>query len=195
VNGENTKCRRKLANTTRRHKNIIPTLLVIMVKQRSTTKLDNTRKRLTMPIWRGRTQFTLEFTLKRRPKRTTKSTAINNSLSASQFEQFNAKAHFDVVGCATGRRYRIHYGTQANVHELDDEGCLKMGWCFVPQGRLVPGDVMLAQKIALETSESRALSVAIRFAPNRKVRDDRLALIRQVLSGTATGRNGGCCRQ
>src|SRR6516164_10037760 len=40
-------------------------------------------------------------------------------LSPSQFEQFNAKAHFDVVGCATGRRYRIHYGTQANVHELD----------------------------------------------------------------------------
>ena len=43
-------------------------------------------------------------------------------LSPSQFEQFNAKAHFDVVGCATGRRYRIHYGTQANVHELDDLG-------------------------------------------------------------------------
>jgi hypothetical protein len=108
-------------------------------------------------------------------------------LSPSQFEQFNSKAHFDVVGCATGRRYRIHYGTQANVHELDDEGGLKMGWCFVPQGRLVPGDVMLAQKIALETSESRALSVAIRFAPNRKVRDDRLALIRRVLSGYSNG--------
>ena len=108
-------------------------------------------------------------------------------LSPSQFEQFNAKAHFEVVGCATGTRYRIHYGTQMNVHELDDEGGLKMGWCFVPQGRLVPGDVMLAQKIALETSESRALSVAIRFAPNRKVRDDRLALIRQVLSGGSNG--------
>jgi len=54
---------------------------------------------------------------------------------------------------------------------------------------------MLAQKIALETSEIRALSVAMKFGPNRKVRDDRLALIRQVLSGTATGRNGRCCRQ
>src|SRR6516165_8569932 len=107
--------------------------------------------------------------------------------SPSQFEQFNAKARFDVVGCATGRRYRIHYGTRANVHELDDEGGLKMGWCFVPQGRLVPGDVMLAQKIALETSESRALSVAIRFAPNRNVRDNRLALIRRVLSGDTNG--------
>ena len=109
-------------------------------------------------------------------------------LSPSQFEQFNAKAHFDVVGCATGRRYRIHYGTQANVHELDDEGGLKRGWCFVPQGRLVPGDVMLAQKIALETSEIRALSVAMKFVPNRRARDDRrLALIRQVLSGDSNG--------
>jgi hypothetical protein len=36
-------------NTTRKHKNIIPTLPAIMVKQRSTTKQDNTRKPLTMP--------------------------------------------------------------------------------------------------------------------------------------------------
>jgi hypothetical protein len=104
-------------------------------------------------------------------------------LSPHQLEQFNAKAHFDVVGCATGRRYRIHYGTQANVHELDDEGGLKMGWCFVPQGRLVPGDVMLAQKIALETFEIRALSVAMKFVPNRKEQDDRHARIRQILIG------------
>jgi hypothetical protein len=38
-----------------------------------------------------------------------------------------------------------------------------MGWCFVPEGSLVAGDVMLAQKIALETSEYAALAVARRF--------------------------------
>jgi hypothetical protein len=110
-------------------------------------------------------------------------------LSPSQFEQFNAKAHFEVVGCATGTRYRIYYGTQMNVHELDDAGRPETGWCFVPQGRLVPGDVMLAQKIALETSEIRALSVAMRFVPNRRARDDRHdpARIRQVLSGETNG--------
>jgi hypothetical protein len=37
-----------------------------------------------------------------------------------------------------------------------------MGWCFVPKGSLVTGDVMLAQKIALETFECRALAVANR---------------------------------
>jgi len=38
-----------------------------------------------------------------------------------------------------------------------------VGLCFVPMGHLVPGDVMLAQKIALETNEVGALAVANRF--------------------------------
>jgi hypothetical protein len=33
----------------------------------------------------------------------------------------------------------------------------------VPEGDLVPGDVMLAQKIALENNERAALAVAIRY--------------------------------
>ena len=92
-------------------------------------------------------------------------------LTPSQFEQFDAKGHFDVIGSATGRKYRIQYGTSMNVYELDDGGRLKMGWCFVPQGCLVAGDVMLAQKIALETSESRALLVAKRFSPIESLLD------------------------
>ena len=90
-------------------------------------------------------------------------------LSPPQLEQLDAKGHFDVIGSATGRKYRIHFGTSMNVHELDDAGRLKMGWCFVPEGCLVPGDVMLAQKVALETFESRALSVAIKFVPNERL--------------------------
>ena len=34
---------------------------------------------------------------------------------------------------------------------------------FVPEGNLVPGDVMLAQKIALETDEQGALAIAKQF--------------------------------
>jgi hypothetical protein len=94
---------------------------------------------------------------------------LRNWLSPPQLEQFNAKAYFDVIGCDTGRRYRIHHGTAMNIHELDEEGRAKSGWCFVPQGRLVPGDVMLAQKIALETFEIRALSVAMKFVPNGRL--------------------------
>ena len=92
-------------------------------------------------------------------------------LSPSQFEQFDAEGHFDVIGSATGRKYRIQYGTSMNVYELDDAGRPQVGRCFLPEGRLVPGDVMLAQKTALETFESRALLVARRFAPFGTLRD------------------------
>lgn len=88
-------------------------------------------------------------------------------LSPEQREQFNTKGYFDVVGCDTGTRYRIRHGASANVHEIDSAGRLGMGWCFVPIGALVEGDVMLAQKIALETEELRALEVANSFPPFR----------------------------
>ena len=86
-------------------------------------------------------------------------------LSSRQREEFDSKGYFEVIGCDTGRRYRVLYGTVMNVHELDEAGGLKMGWCFIPNGALVAGDVMLAQKIALETFERDALSVAKRFVP------------------------------
>jgi hypothetical protein len=48
-----------------------------------------------------------------------------------------------------------------NVYELKEGGVV--GWCFVPEGYLAIGDVMLAQKIALESNERAALAVANNF--------------------------------
>ncbi len=87
-------------------------------------------------------------------------------LSEAQLAQFEAFKSFDVVGCHTAKRYRVYYGTAANVEELDKAGRPIMRYCFVPKGDLVPGDVMLAQKIALETDEQAALEVANRFPPH-----------------------------
>jgi hypothetical protein len=84
-------------------------------------------------------------------------------LSPDQRAQFDASKTFEVVGANSGKRYRISYGTGNNIHELDDAGRCVMGWCFVPSGYLVAGDVMLAQKIALETDEKAALKLANRF--------------------------------
>jgi hypothetical protein len=84
-------------------------------------------------------------------------------LSPMQRAQFDASKSFDVVGCHSGRRYRILYGKVTNVHEIDDAGQPVKGLCFVPSGHLVAGDVMLAQKIALETNERATLAVANRF--------------------------------
>ena len=47
-----------------------------------------------------------------------------------------------------------------NVYEINDVGRRKKAVCFAPVGALVKGDVMLAQKIALETDEQNALTVA-----------------------------------
>ena len=84
-------------------------------------------------------------------------------LTPEQRAQFDADRYFDVIGCDSGKRYRIRYGSATNVHEIDSEGRSTNGWCFVPSGNLVVGDVMLAQKIALETNEFGALAVANRF--------------------------------
>lgn len=86
-------------------------------------------------------------------------------LSPEQLAQYEAHKYFDVTGCHSGKRYRIRHGTGTNVHELDDTGRPKDGWCFVPRNCLVAGDVMLAQKIALETNEQDALRIARRFSP------------------------------
>jgi hypothetical protein len=86
-------------------------------------------------------------------------------LSQEQLAQFDAHTFFDVIGCHTGKRYRICYGNGANVIELDDAGRPTTGWCFVPRDPLVAGDVMLAQKIAWETDERSALAAANNFRP------------------------------
>jgi len=90
-------------------------------------------------------------------------TLLRQWLSPEQQAQFASSKYFEVVGCDSGRRYRIRHGTGTNVHEVDDAGRPVVGWCFVPSGHLVAGDVMLAQKIALETNERAALAVANRF--------------------------------
>jgi len=86
-------------------------------------------------------------------------------LTSEQRAQFDAKRYFDVIGCDSGRRYRIHYGTASNVYEIDAIGRRNVGCCFMPAGQLVAGDIMLAQKIALETKEVDALAVANKFLP------------------------------
>src|ERR1700750_359309 len=67
-------------------------------------------------------------------------------LSPEQLAQYNANGFFDVIGCDSGNRYRIHHGAAMNIVEIDDAGRARAGWCFVPKACLVAGDVMLAQK-------------------------------------------------
>jgi hypothetical protein len=86
---------------------------------------------------------------------------LRSWLSADQLAQYDAREHFEVVGCDTGNRYRICRGKVFNVHELDARGLEVRSWCFTVEG-VVTGDINLAQKIALETFEKKALAIANR---------------------------------
>jgi hypothetical protein len=88
---------------------------------------------------------------------------LKENLTPVQREQYDRHRYFDVVGGKSGRRYRIWHGHQMNIEQLDKSGKHICGWCFMPQGRLVAGDVMLAQKVALELFENEALRIANRF--------------------------------
>ncbi len=87
-------------------------------------------------------------------------------LSPAQRAQLSESGYFEVVGGETGRPYRIYVGAATNVCEVDEAGRPKLGLCFMPAGELPIGDVMLAQKIALESCEGSVLAVARRFQPN-----------------------------
>jgi hypothetical protein len=86
-------------------------------------------------------------------------------LSPDQAEQYDKYQRFEVVGSDTATRYRILRGTMMNIVELAANGRVTRRWCFAPEGSLATGDVMLAQKIALETFELNALAIANHDGP------------------------------
>ena len=86
-------------------------------------------------------------------------------LSPHQLAQYEARQAFRSHRLPQRKANRLRHGTAMNVYELDPAGRPVAGWCFVPKENLVAGDVMLAQKIALETDEWTALAVAKSFPP------------------------------
>jgi len=86
-------------------------------------------------------------------------------LTSAQRQQLASRGYFEVVGSHSARRYRIYSGSAMNVCELDEHGQVRRGLCFVPLGDLPAGDVMLAQKLALELCEDSVMLVAREFVP------------------------------
>jgi hypothetical protein len=100
----------------------------------------------------------------RRPDAETRSRILLRKwLSSEQLAQYETRGAFEVIGSKTGRRYRIEERRQLNVYQLDRRGRRSLGWCFIPKSGLPTGDVMLAQKVALETDEERVMKVALPF--------------------------------
>lgn len=84
-------------------------------------------------------------------------------LSPAQLAQYDRERAFEVIGSATGARYRIDAAPSSfNVSRLDERGHPLEELCFAPEGAPAKGDILLAQKIALETDERNALEIANR---------------------------------
>jgi hypothetical protein len=92
---------------------------------------------------------------------------LRDNLSPEQLAAYRKDGSFDVVGGDTGRRYRIYRASMMNVAELDDQGRRVWTLCFCPEGNLVRGDNMLAQKLALELFETEALRKANRHPTSK----------------------------
>jgi hypothetical protein len=90
-------------------------------------------------------------------------------LSPDQLVQFESLRYFDVIGSDTGKTYRIHYNSPMNIDELDGKGRARVRYCFVTDLPVAQGDLVLAQKIALETKELKTLAIANKSVPERRL--------------------------
>jgi hypothetical protein len=82
------------------------------------------------------------------------------NLSPAQRTQYETQGYFEVTGGRTGNLCRITQDYQMNIFEIGNNGKFRRSLCFAPKGGLVLGDILLAQKFALELFESDALAVA-----------------------------------
>jgi hypothetical protein len=92
------------------------------------------------------------------------------NLSSRQRDQFRKYGHFEVIGGTTGKRYRLTSDFRMNVEELDRNGRRTCLLCFLPGTWLPLGDVLLAQKLALELFEAEALEVANKIPTDFRMR-------------------------
>ncbi len=86
---------------------------------------------------------------------------LRSWLTVKQRAELKRFGYFHVTGGTSKTRYRINRGRSMNIQVLDGKGDKPShGICFVPAGSLPEGDVMLAQKLALELQEDEALAKA-----------------------------------
>jgi len=84
-------------------------------------------------------------------------------LDPEQQRTFERNGYFEVKGSNSGRRYRIHAGMGAsiNIEQFDPDGLVRATLCAAPFGYGLPEyDMLLAQKLALETDEMKFLQTA-----------------------------------
>ena len=83
---------------------------------------------------------------------------LERALTPEQRRDLFARGYFNVKGKRFS--YRIREGHSGNVDALDSTGCVIERFCAHPLGRVPVYDVMLAQKLWIETDENMFLRKA-----------------------------------
>lgn len=83
---------------------------------------------------------------------------LTRCLTREQRAEFERFRTFTVLG-KSGQRYRITYGSTANVEVLTPDGDVMSRLCAGPPGLPIAA-VMLAQKLMLESSEQEFIRIA-----------------------------------
>jgi hypothetical protein len=104
---------------------------------------------------------------------------LADHMSREQRIEYETRGYFHVTGSDTGKCYRIQRGYQMNVEELDERGRRVCSLCFMPEGCLPLGDLLLAQKMALELFEADALRVANQSPTWNAIAEERVPLVRR----------------
>jgi len=86
-------------------------------------------------------------------------------LTPKQLRDFEKTSSFVVKGNVTNKTYRITKTSTFGVKELGNKNNTVRSLCFVPSTAYAVGDIMLAQKIMLETREDEVLKIA-NFSPS-----------------------------
>ena len=112
-------------------------------------------------------------------KARTKSIELLKSwLSPEQLGEYERFKYFSVVGSDSGKRYRLIEAKSYNILELSEAGEPNGNkFCVVPAQSVAMGDQLLAQKIWLETDETRTLKIA-----NKILRNDNAATGNSILT-------------
>jgi hypothetical protein len=84
---------------------------------------------------------------------------LRSWLTPVQLESFERTGSFEVVGGSSGVRYLLHFKYSFGIEPLEGRQLGSL-LCVVPRNAPALGDILLAQKIGLETAERATLAKA-----------------------------------
>lgn len=85
---------------------------------------------------------------------------LADHLTSTQLHDYEMDGYFMATGNMSGHVYRICHGSSMNISRVDEQGGYLVTYCIQPSEHVPHEDVMLAQKLLIETNEALFLATA-----------------------------------